>query len=98
MVEGIRVSNQKWQDRLGAEGSRPWKRSKVEVESELELDGSGEDRWRAQAIAFSLLGLKESDRERNELRREQNSYLRRIAEWLENGLGPEDILDSTIRE
>jgi len=76
----------------------------VEVESELESDGSGEDGWRAwglQAIAFSLLGLKESDKERNKLLREQNSYLHRIAEWLENGLGSEEIgvpvVESTIR-
>ena len=80
------------------------------MESELESDGSREDGWRArglQAITFGLLGLKESDRERNkllreqnELWREQNSYLHRIAEWLENGLGPEEVevLDSTIRE
>jgi len=61
-------------------------------ESELESDGSGEDGWREQglqAIAFGLLGLKELDRERNELlreqnelQREQNGYLRRIAERL----------------
>ena len=84
----------------------------MEVESELELHGSGEDGWRAwglQAIAFGLLGLKESDRERNELlrernelRREQNSYLHRIVEQLEHGLGSEEmgvpVVDSTIRE
>jgi len=50
--------------------------SRVEVEElELESYGSGEDRWRArglQAITFGLLGLKELDRERNELLREQN--------------------------
>jgi len=110
--KGIWVSNRKWQDRSGAEGSRPWKRSRVEVESEMELDGSREDGWRAQglqAIAFGLLGLKELDRERNELLREQNelwreqnSYLHRIAEQLESGLGPEEIdvpvVDSTMRE
>jgi len=102
MVDSIWVSNWKHQSR--PEGSWPWKRSRVEVEeSELESDGSREDGWRAwglQAIAFGLLGLKESDRERNELLREQNSYLHRIAEWLENDLGPEEVevLDSTIRE
>ena len=65
------------------------------------MDGSGEDGWRAQglqSIAFGLLGLKELDMERNELLREQNNYLCRIAEWLESGLGPEEVLDSTIRE
>src|SRR5882724_5765733 len=96
MVDSVWVSNQKHWSR--AEGSRPQKRSRVEVEeSELESDGSGEDRWRAwglQAVAFGLLGLKESHRERNkllkeqnELQREQNGYLRRIAEQLENGPG-----------
>ena len=74
----------------------------------MESDGSGEDGWRVQglqSIAFGLLGLKELDKERNELlreqnklRREQNEYLRRIAEQLESGLGPEEVLDSTIRE
>src|SRR5882724_2465082 len=106
VVDGVWVSN--WKHRSRAEGSRPQKRSRVEVEElELESYGSGEDRWRArglQAITFGLLGLKELDRERNELlreqnelKREQNSYLHRIAEWLENGLGPEEV-DSTIRE
>ena len=77
----------------------------MEVELKLELDGSGEGGWRAQglqAITFGLLGLKESDRERNEFLREHNSYLHRIAERLENGLGSEEIgvpvVDSTIRE
>ena len=73
-VDGVQVSNRKHWSR--AEGSWPWKRGRVEVEeSELESDGSREDGWRAwglQAIAFGLLGLKESDRERNELLREQN--------------------------
>jgi len=87
---------------LRAEGLRPRKKSKMEVEeSELESDGSGEDGWRAwglQFIAFGLLGLKESNKEWNELWREQNRYLRRIAERLESGLGPEEVLDSTMKE
>ena len=41
-------------------------------------------------------------REQNELWREKNGYLHRIAEWLENGLGSEEIVvpvvDFTIRE
>ena len=91
VVNGVWVSNWKRRDQSRAEGSRLQKKSKVEVkESEMELDGSREDGWRAwglQSIAFSLLGLKESDRERNELLREQNElpreqngYLHRIAE------------------
>jgi len=65
--------------------------------------------WGLQAITFGLLGLKELDRERNELlreqnelQREQNSYLHRIAKHLESGLGPEEmevlVEDSTMRE
>jgi len=82
-----------------------WKRMQVEVEYKLELDGSREDSWRVQglqAITLGLLGLKESDKERNELQREQNSYLLRIAKHLESGLGPEEfevlVEDSTMRE
>ena len=103
-IDGIWVSNRKWQDRLGEEGSRPRKKSRVEVEeSELESDGSGEDGWRVrglQSIAFSLLGLKESNSERNELLREQNELLRRIAQSLDRGLkaSSEEVEDSTIRE
>ena len=77
-------------------------------ESEAESEGSGEDGWRAQglqSIAFGLLGLKESEnerneilREKNELRREQNGFRHRIAEQLESGLGPEEVPDSTLRE
>ena len=77
-------------------------------ESEAETEGSGDDGWRArglQSIAFGLLGLKESEnernellREQNELRREQNGYLHRIAERLESGLGPEEVPDSTLKE
>jgi len=76
----------------------------VEVEeSELESDGSGEDGWRAQglqSIAFGLLGLKESNSERNELLREQNELLRRIAQSLDRGskASSEEVEDSTIRE
>ena len=102
-IDGIRVSNRKRWDRSGGEGSKPWKKSRVEVEeSELESDGSGEDRWRVQglqSIAFRLLELKESDSERNELLREQNELLRRIAQSLDGGLGAgNESADSTIRE
>ena len=58
--------------------------------------------WGLQDIAFGLLGLKEIDKERNELLREKNSYLHRISRDLESGLGLEEIEglveDSTIRE
>ena len=81
------------------------KKMRVEVESELQSDGSREDGWRArglQGIAFGLLRLKEAVKERNKLLREQNSYLLRIAKCLESGLGPEEfevpVEDSTMRE
>ena len=42
-IDGIQVSNWKWWDRSGAEGSRPQKKSRVEIEeSKLESYGSGE--------------------------------------------------------
>src|SRR5882724_6340221 len=81
-------------------GKRGLKRAQVE-ESEAESEGSGKDRWRArglQSIAFGLLGLKESENEQNEILREQNGFLCRIAEWLESGLGPEEVPDLTLRE
>jgi len=80
------------------------KRMWVEVESELELDGHGEDGWRVQGlhdIAFSLMGLQDNLEERNQLLREQNGFLQRIAMCLERtgvveALEPD--LDSTLRE
>ena len=53
-----------------------------------------------QSIAFGLLGLKESNSERNELLREQNELLRRIAQSLDRGskASSEEVEDSTIRE
>jgi len=103
---GVQVCNRKIKGSAG-KGKRGLKRARVE-ESEAETEGSGDDGWRArglQSIAFGLLGLKESEnernellREQNELRREQNGYLHRIAERLESGLGPEEVPDSTLRE
>ena len=86
-----------------------WKKMRVEVESEMESDGSREDGWREWGLQDIAFGLKEIDKERNELLREQNelwreqnSYLHRIARCLESGLGPEEIEvpveDSTMRE
>jgi len=89
VVNGVWVSNWKRRDQSRAEGSRPQKKSRVEVEeSELESNGSGEDSWRVwglQSIALGLLGLKESNSERNELLREQNELLKRIAQSLDRG-------------
>jgi len=98
------VSKRKQREPKERSGQK-WKRMWVEVESELESDGSKEDSWKVQGlqgIAFGLLVLKEIDKERNEPRREQNSYLLRIAKHLESGLGPEElevpVEDSTMRE
>jgi len=42
VIDGIWVSNWKWQDMLGAEGLRPQKRSRVEVEElDVESEWSG---------------------------------------------------------
>ena len=88
---------------MGIEGSCPWKKSWVEVESEVESDGSGTG-WKArglQDISFTLLWLKKNMEDRDELLREQNGYLHRIASYLDRGEVcsrevPEE--DSTKRE
>ena len=79
----------------------------VEVELELELDENGEDGWRVwglQDISFGLLQLQskleENLSERNQLLREQNSFLQRITMCLERARGVEAMepdLDSTMR-
>ena len=99
MIDGVWVSKRKWKESKERLAPR-WKKMRLEVESELELDGSREDGWRAWGlhdITFGLLGLQSNLEERNHLLREQNGYLQRIAMCLERtGLGPE--LDSTMRE
>ena len=89
------MSNQKWQEWSGAEGSWPWKRSQVEVEeSDGESEGSGFSGWKArgmQDIAFGLWGIKE-------LLIEQNGYLQRISQNIDGGLRAGNEEDSTIRE
>jgi len=62
---------------------------------------SGIGGWKAsglQDIAFGLMGLKDIGKERNELLREQNGFLMRIAQSLEGGLGAGNEEDSTVRE
>jgi len=49
-------------------------------------------------IAFGLLGLKEIRKERNELLREKNGFLKRISQSLDGGLGAGNEEDSTVRE
>ena len=97
-VEGVQVSNWKRRDRSGAEGSRPRKTSRVEVEElDEELEWSGLGGWKVcslQDIAFGVMEIKG-------LLREQNGLLRRIAQSLDGGLGAseeEEVEDSTIRE
>jgi len=95
MVMGVQVSNQKWLEQSGAEGSWPQKRIQVEVEeSDGESKGSGFSGWKArgmQDITFGLLGIKE-------LLREQNGLLRRTAQGLDGGLGAGNEEVSTVRE
>src|SRR5882724_1101484 len=97
-VSGVRVSNRKRRDRSGPEGSRPQKKSRVEVEeSDAESDWSGlggkkDPSWR-QEVSSALVEIQE-------LLREQNGLLRRIAQGSDGGLGTgnEEAEDSTIRE
>jgi len=102
VINGVWVSERKWRDpkeKLRPRQKKMW----VEVESEMESDGSG-DGWRMQGfhdIAFGLLGLQRNLAERNWLLREQNGFLQRIAMCMERtGFveGLELDLDSTMRE
>ena len=97
MVAGVQVSNWKWRDQAEAEGSWPQKRSQVEVESDAESEWSGlggrkDWGWR-QEVSFALEDIQE-------LLREQNRHLKRIAQSLDGGLGAgeEEDEDSTMRE
>ena len=89
-VSGIWVSNWKQWDWSGGEGSQPKKKSQVEVESDVESEGSGTGGWR-QEVSSTLVGIQE-------LLREQNGYLTRIAQSLDGGLGAGEDEDSTLRE
>jgi len=97
-ISGACVSEWKCQEAL-EKGRQSNKRVRTEDELEAESEGSGTSGWKGrglQEISSTLPGLKESMEDQNELLREQNSYLHRIARFLENGLGPGR--DSTIRE
>ena len=63
----------------------------MEVGSDAESEGSGTGGWK-QEVSSTLVGIRE-------LLREQNGFLRRIAQGLDGGLGAgvEDQ-DSTMRE
>jgi len=77
---------------LGASGEgEALEEELVEVVSEAESEGSQTGGWR-QEISFALVGIRE-------LLRDQNGYLKRIAQSLDGGLGAsENEEDSTIRE
>jgi len=85
---GVQASKWKYQEPL-ENGRQLNKRVRTEDELEAELEGSGMGGWKArglQDISFTLLGLKDSMEDQNELLREQNSYLKRIARCLDTGL------------
>jgi len=74
MVDSIWVSNQKQWDQLDAEGLQPWKKSWVEMESDVDSEWSGlggkkDWRWR-QEVSFALEEIWE-------LIREQNGHLKK---------------------
>jgi len=85
-------------EQLGAEGSWLQDKGWVEVELNVDSEGSGTGWWEArglQEISFALLGLKDGMEGWNELLREQNGYLNRIALSLDEGLvpGDEEVLE-----
>ena len=83
------MSNQKQQDWSGGEGLWPKKRSWVEVGLGVELVKSGTGGWK-QEVSSTLVGI---------WAKEQNGYLKRIAQSLDGGLGAsEEDDDSTMRE
>jgi len=96
-VSGVWVS--KWKHWEPLEKGKPWKKNWVE--SDAESEGSGISGWK-QEVSSTLLGLRESMEDWNELLREQNGYLQRIASYLDRGevCSMEEELeeDSTIRE
>jgi len=69
VVDGVWVSNQKQQDRSETGGSRPWKKSRVEVELDVESEWSGlggrrDWDWR-QEVSSTLVGIQRALREQN---------------------------------
>ena len=95
-VNGVQVSKRKQQDH--PEGSRPRKKSWIEVE---ELDGEsdwsglgGKKDWGWRQEVSSAL------EEIWELLKEKNGHLKRIAQGLDKGskASSEEVEDSTIRE
>jgi len=90
-VTGIQVSDWKQWDQPGGEESWPKKRSQVEVGLDVESVKSGTGGWR-QEVSSTFVGIQE-------LLREKNGYLKRIAQGLDRGLGASvEDNDSTMRE
>ena len=79
------------QDQSG-EGLWPKKKSQVEAGSDAESEKSGTGGWK-QEVSSALVGIQE-------LLREQNGYLKRIAQSLDGGLGAgeDEDGDYTMRE
>jgi len=91
MMDVVWVSNQKQRDQLGAAGSRPKQRSQVEVGLDVESEKTQTRGWR-QEVSSALVGI-------SWLLREQNGYLKRIAQGLDGGLGAGvEEQESTMRE
>ena len=81
----------KWKCWEPVEKRRPWKKSQVKEESEVESEGSG-TRGLRQEASSALVEIRE-------LLREQNGYLKRTAQSLDGGLGASEYEDdSTMRE
>src|SRR5882724_5990734 len=60
IINRVQVSKRKWRE-LKERSGQKWKMMRVEMVSELESYGSGEDGWRVWGlhdIAFDLLGLQ----------------------------------------
>ena len=93
-VAGVWVSN--WKQQEQSEGSWPQKKSRVEVVLDAESECSGLGGWKdwgwRQEVSSALVGIQE-------LLRERNGHLKKIAQSLDGGLGAsEDEEDSTMRE
>ena len=89
------VSKQK--PRAGTSGSRSWKWSRVEVESEPDSEGNEEV---LEEAGKALVGIQEALEEQNALRRESNRYLKGIMRALLEGnkLLSSGPVDSTLKE
>ena len=83
--------------RAGTSGLQSRKRSRVEVESELESEGNEEV---FEEVGKALVGIQEALEEQNALRQESNRYLKGIMRALLEGnkLLSRGPVDSTLKE